>query len=267
MDTFLSETNTWDSIAVAYDQLNRPVLEVFARSALERVQLDADWRVLDIACGPGTSTMLVSEFVDHVDALDFSAEMVRKLKSHIKTEQIDNIFPLQGDAHSLPYSENTMDLCISTFGLIFCVDRKKALREVLKVLKPGGRLLMTSWAPIENSPMSQVVASAIDGGQPSPENSVPLPMSDKDQFKAELEGAGFQNVIVQPVRHEFPVGNIDRFWETLYKAVPGVYFLRSQSDAKTWADIEARALKYLKENLDEGSSLAMEANVAIAQKP
>ena len=80
MDTFLSETNTWDSIAVAYDQLNRPVLEVFARSALERVQLDADWRVLDIACGPGTSTMLVSEFVDHVDALE-SEEIIPGLAS------------------------------------------------------------------------------------------------------------------------------------------------------------------------------------------
>ena len=117
-------------------------------------------RVLDVACGTGALTTTVADIVGpagSVAGLDANPEMLAVARR--KPVQIEW---LEGKAEALPLPDESFDAVVSQFGFMFFNDKPQALREMMRVLKPGGRLAVAVCDAIENSPGYGTFALLLD---------------------------------------------------------------------------------------------------------
>jgi len=102
-------------------------------------------RVLDIGCGAGVDTILAAMMVGpngFAVGVDIVPEMIARAESNLKMTGIGNVSFQTTSGENLPFANDTFDLVISNGVINLIVDKEAALSEILRVLKPGGRLMM-----------------------------------------------------------------------------------------------------------------------------
>jgi len=134
-----------------YEEKFVPTLfERWSPIIIESAEITPDHNVLDVACGSGIVTRDIAKLVGQArkpSGLDISAGMIEVARSI--TPEINWRV---GDALALPYAENQFDRVVCQFGLMFFPDRVQALKEMIRVLKPGGRLAISVWNTLANNP-------------------------------------------------------------------------------------------------------------------
>ena len=153
----LASPDPWNLVAEGYEQTTRKFLEGFSRSGLAMLRYGGETRAIDVACGPGTTTLLLAPAVRQVTSVDFSAAMLGQLRRNIAAAKTANVEIVEADGQALPFADNSFDLGVSMFGLMFFPDRRKGFAELCRVLGPGGQALVSSWAPAEQSPLMRTV--------------------------------------------------------------------------------------------------------------
>ena len=138
----------FDEVAAGYDRTNT-VLSLgndrFWRVATTRaVAPRAGQRILDLAAGTGASSVSLARSGAQVVAADFSPGMIAEGKR--RHDSIPNLSFVEADATALPFSDAEFDAVTMSFGLRNVNDPKKALRELLRVTKPGGRLVVCEFS-------------------------------------------------------------------------------------------------------------------------
>ena len=137
--------------ANAYETLFVPSLfRPWAAKVVDAAQIQAGHRVLDVACGTGILAREVSlrtGATGTVTGLDPNPGMLAVAERLAPT-----IEWRQGVAESLPFPDQSFDVVVSQFGLMFFTDRRQAIREMLRVLAPGGRLVIAVWDSLDNIP-------------------------------------------------------------------------------------------------------------------
>ena len=137
----------FDEVAHAYDKTND--LLSFGQSHYWRFRLkravrpQAGQKILDIAAGTGTSSMALMVPGVKIVAADFSKGMLEEGKK--RYPELEFVF---ADAMKLPFSDNEFDVVTMSFGLRNVSDRKVALKEFLRVLKPSGRLVICEFSHV-----------------------------------------------------------------------------------------------------------------------
>ena len=99
-----------------------------------------DAQVIDLGCGAGHASFVAARAVKNVIAYDLSAQMLEVVAQAAKDKQLENITTQQGVAESLPFASASADIIISRYSAHHWHDVGQALREVARVLKPGGNL-------------------------------------------------------------------------------------------------------------------------------
>jgi demethylmenaquinone methyltransferase/2-methoxy-6-polyprenyl-1,4-benzoquinol methylase len=140
--------NIFSRVAFRYDLLNHLLSlgrDVFWRNATaRRARSFRSKRILDLAAGTGDMAMALSRSwpESHVCAVDFTFPMLAVAKPKLAKENLTNVSLTCGDALSLPFPANTFDTATMAFGIRNIPDKVQALKEILRVLNPGGRLLI-----------------------------------------------------------------------------------------------------------------------------
>lgn len=125
----------------------------------ELVGLQANELVLDVACGYGNTSITARFKGAKVTGMDITPKLLALAKEEEKTADIDGIDWREGDAENLPFEDETFDVVLSTFGHIFAPNQELAGKEIVRVLKKGGRLGITSWPPeLAVGKLSEVVS-------------------------------------------------------------------------------------------------------------
>jgi len=100
--------------------------------------------VLDIACGKGTTAFfLAREYGCRVIGIDLSHKMIASCRARAKTEVISRVSFLLGDGENLPFSDSSFDTVISECSFSLLPNKEVAARDIGRVLKSGGKLVMT----------------------------------------------------------------------------------------------------------------------------
>ena len=249
----LSTMEPWDAVAGGYAETTMKWFAPVADRALSLVDIRGDCNILDLACGPGTLALKVAGKASSVRAIDFSREMVDIFRKKAGECGIANVEVECGDGQALPYGDEEFDAVFSIFGLMFFPDRGKGYAEVYRTLKPGGKFVMTSWAPVARSPAMQAMFGAVRTIKPE----IPEPQTDVESlenpefFRAELEGAGFREVEVSPFTIQFTVSSIGEFWRDMVRGSAPLVMLKKGFSEKEWAEKEALALEYLRKTITE----------------
>jgi len=102
--------------------------------------------VLDVACGTGNAALRAAEAGARVVGVDLTPELFDTGR-RLAAEAAVAVDWVQGDAEDLPFGDESFDVAVSTFGCMFAPRHQVAARELARVLRPGGRLGITSWTP------------------------------------------------------------------------------------------------------------------------
>lgn len=237
----LAAPDAWNLVSDGYADEAHAVVGPFSERAVAMASLSPTADVLDVACGAGATTLLLAPRVARVHALDFSAGMLARLRRSLAAQSLTNVEVREGDGQALPYGDTSFDAAFSMFGLMFFPDRAQGLAEVLRVLRPGGLFVMSSWAPFAQSTLMQALMEAVAAANPDPPPPGPppsLPLTDADALRGELEAAGFVDVVVEPSTLELEVGDPEVFWSTMTRSNVLVAMLRRRLGEQAW---EARA--------------------------
>lgn len=135
----------FDGVAKRYDVTNAILsggnAPLWRTATVKAIDPKAGDRVLDVACGTGTSTAALAKRGARVVGIDFSAGMIAEA-----TRRHPSLEFVQGDAQALPFGDAEFDAVTVSFGLRNFSDPQLALAEMYRVLKPGGRIVVTEFS-------------------------------------------------------------------------------------------------------------------------
>ena len=160
--------NEWRESAKFWTEHSATIWTMFApltQALIERAGIREGQSVLDVAGGPGEPSLTIAEIVGpsgSVTCTDAVPEMVDAARSEASRRGITNVQFQQCTADSLPFPDNTFDVVVSRLGVMLFPDPHAAMREMLRVAKPGGVLAFAVWNKSEVNPFCYVVTSVID---------------------------------------------------------------------------------------------------------
>lgn len=247
----LATPRPWDLVADAYSADLLPWSEPFAREALRLAALPPSSRVVDVATGPGTLALLAAQEGATVSALDFSAAMVANLRRRAIELGVTLADVRVGDGQDLPYDDGSFDAAFSLLGLIFFPDRAAGFRELYRVLRPGGRAVVSSIASIEGP--FPLVKGALGELLPDvPFASAQGALGDAGEFADELRAAGFREVTIHTITRQGTTPTMREYWHILQHAAASVAMLRRRLGDQRWAAVSEGVLARLHDARGDG---------------
>jgi len=231
----LASPQPWDLVSDDYTLELLPMFELFSRDALGLAPTPAGARLLDVAAGPGTLTLIAAESGRSLAAIDFSPRMVTNLKRRLNGAQLGADVRL-GDGQALPWGDAEFDAAFSMFGLMFFPDRARGFAELYRVLKPGGTTVVSSWAPFEGI-FKSVMASMAEVLPEIPFGTGKGPLGDPDEFATELVAAGFGDVKVTPFTHTLPGDTPAELWGQCERTTAPIVLLKKKLGDAKWAEV------------------------------
>ncbi len=121
-------------------------LEPAARHVVSATHLAPGEHVLDVACGTGNAALLAARAGAVVTGLDGAQRLIEVARSRAAADGLEASFVV-GDAQDLKFDDGSFDVVLSVFGVIFAVNAEQAFSEIIRVLRPGGRGLISAWLP------------------------------------------------------------------------------------------------------------------------
>src|SRR5688572_23878930 len=117
-----------------------------AEHLVDTADLQAGWRVLDVATGSGNAALAAARLGCTAVGVDYVPSLLQTGRIRAIAEGLDVEF-LEGDAESLPFEDSSFDAVTSVFGSMFAPDHAQAASELLRVSRPGGTIALVSWTP------------------------------------------------------------------------------------------------------------------------
>ncbi|MDX2020076.1 MAG: methyltransferase domain-containing protein [Deltaproteobacteria bacterium] len=264
----LSQPEPWNLVSPGYVDILLPEFTKYARKALEQVAPAETAHVLDVATGPGTFALLAAAQVQQVTGIDFAHDMLNAARKHAAEQGLRNVEFHEGDAQTLPFPDNTFDAAFSIFGLIFFPNRIQGLKEMRRVLKPGGKVGLTSWVPFKEVPLIEAVFTVIAQHLSTPFGSDgPPPLGTPELIHEEFSAAGFANVDVKRIENTVHEPSLHAYWESMVRSTAPLTLLRKRL-GDGWAAFEQRVFADLQQRFGAGPvSVTMPAWLTVASNP
>jgi SAM-dependent methyltransferase len=138
------------------------------------------------------------------------------------------------------------------FGLMSFPDRAAGFHELRRVLRPGGRVVVSSWRPFDQVPAMAALFAAVGEHVPQARSAVASALSDADTFRHELEGAGFHDVVIHEADHSRTFPDVDAFWSSHVRATAPIVLLRGALGEAAFAALGDRIRSALRGKLGTG---------------
>jgi ubiquinone/menaquinone biosynthesis C-methylase UbiE len=130
-------------------------------------------QVLDLGCGDGTTAVPIAKLGAEVVGIDIASNLVGAGNKRAAEEGLDRLVFQQGDACNLQgVDDHSFDLTLSVFGAMFAPKPFDVAREMVRVTKPGGRIVMGNWIPNDSTFVSQLLKISSSFTPPPPEGFV-----------------------------------------------------------------------------------------------
>jgi SAM-dependent methyltransferase len=215
----------WDAASQGYAEKIAPLMmQPFAEEFIDRLDVDVNTEALEVAAGSGALTATLAKRVKSLLVTDFSPKMIEVVESKMQSIGATNVTFAVMDGQNLELDDNLMDRAACCFGLMLFQDRHKGFRELNRVVRPGGKVMVSGWAGPDRFETFALFLASLQKAFPDfPEPDAPPPvfsLADPGRFKSDMENAGFRNVNVAYVEREVMVPDFDKLWTMLTVGAP-----------------------------------------------
>lgn len=192
----------WDRVAPGFDEHLTTPNSALADAVLRRHGVTAGIRVLDVAAGSGALAIAAARLGARAAATDISPVMIERLDARARGEGLA-IDARVMDGHALDLDDDTFDLAASQHGVSLFGDMARGVREMARVTRPGGRVLITAFGPLPRAEFLTfffgAVRAVVPGFAGLPTDPPPLPfqVADPARLRDKLAGAGLTDVRVE----------------------------------------------------------------------
>ena len=121
-------------------------LQIVGESLCEAIDLRSNQRVLDVAAGNGNATLAAARRFAEVVSTDYVAALLERGRERANADHLAVTFK-EADAEALPFDDASFDVVLSTFGVMFTPNQAQAAQEMLRVVRPGGKIGLANWTP------------------------------------------------------------------------------------------------------------------------
>jgi len=197
----------WDAIAALYDEHVAPGESELATAGLRLAGLQAGDTFLDVAAGTGGLSIPAARLGAKVLATDWSPKMIKHFNARVTAEGLDAEGRVM-DCHALDVADDSYDVTGSQFGVMLVPDQAQALREMVRVTKPGGRVLLIAYGNPGEFEALHFFISAVQAvvpefeGPAEDEPMLEFQAADPEVLRQRLVDAGLTDVTVDTSNQE-----------------------------------------------------------------
>lgn len=218
LKTMLKET--FDAVSGGYDG---KALRFFPESAghmADLLGLKGNEQVLDVACGTGHAALALASKLPkgRVTAVDLSPGMLAQARRKAVSSDIRNIEFLERDMQDLGFSEGTFDIAVCAFGIFFVLDMETQLAHITSTIRPGGRVVITSFQESYFQPLRDLLFDRISkyGVQDQPQAWKRI--ANEPGCRQFFETAKLTNIRVEQKNVGYYLAGPDEWWEIVWNA-------------------------------------------------
>ena len=259
----------WDDHVEAYEAAFEPLTDIFAGRALDALGSLRGVRLIDVGAGAGGAALAAARRGAQVTAVDASEKMAARIATRAAAAGVTTIKARAMDGGRLDLPDAAFDAALSIFGVVLFPDAAGGLREIHRVLRPGGRAAVVTWTQPHRYELAARLRDAILAvrGAELPSTGLPAQLRyvDPKVFKALLAGAGFGIEKVETIEAQWPVPSARWIAERLGFA-PGLAAMLAALGPDKAAVLDSFAEKL---EADKGAgriSLGAVAHVAVGVK-
>jgi ubiquinone/menaquinone biosynthesis C-methylase UbiE len=210
---------TFESVADGYDH---PALRFFATAAAhiaQRLPLRGDEEVLDVACGTGHATLAIAPRLPRgrVTAVDFSPAMLAQAASKAAAAGLRNVELVERDMQAVGYHEQ-FDVAVCAFGIFFVDDMAGELRHIATMVKPGGRIVISTFAEGYMDPLRSLFATRLLGFGVAMPPQAWLRTASEDGCQRLFIEAGLRDVAVEREDLGYFLASAEAWWDVVWNA-------------------------------------------------
>ena len=215
----------WEAIAEGYDEFVTPTHLSLGGEALIRAGVAPGVRFLDVAAGSGALSLPAARLGAHVTATDITPAMLERLGERARREGLD-VETRVMDGHALELEDDSFDASGSQYGVMLFPDLPRALREMKRVTRPGGRVFLVVYgAPTQVEFLGFFMAAmqaTVPGFAGLPLDPPPLPfqVADPELLRQALVDAGLKDVRVDTVTQQMEFRSGRHMWDWVVNSNP-----------------------------------------------
>lgn len=208
---------TYNAAADHFDEAATSFWARYGRRSVERLGLPLGGRVLDVGCGSGASALPAATAVGpggQVIAVDLAAQMLARTARKAGLLGLGNLETLQADMAELPFPDEQFDAVVSVFSLFFVTDMEQQVARLWRLVRPGGKLAITTWFAGFCDPCSEIFWDWIKAERPALYDSRRpwTRVSDPDALRRVLQGGGVTPDSVVVELGEQPLRKAEDWW-------------------------------------------------------
>jgi ubiquinone/menaquinone biosynthesis C-methylase UbiE len=260
-------TTTFNSAADYFDAPALSFWNRFGQKTIDRIQLQPGDQVLDVCCGSGASAIPAAVQVGTTGSIlgvDLANSLLELARQKSQQQGLANIEFRCGDFTSMDLPSESFDAIVCVFGIFFVPDMEAAVAELWRMLRPGGKLAITSWGTRVFEPANQTFWNAIKSERPELYKQFTpwYRIGDTDSLTALLESGGATNVEVFAETDSHELATPEDWWTMVMGG--GIRGTVDQLDTGAQARIRSINLEFLRTN--HIHALDSDVLYAIAQK-
>jgi ubiquinone/menaquinone biosynthesis C-methylase UbiE len=213
----LKAQRTYDAAADAFDARPLGFWERYGERTVARLRLKPGASVLDVACGSGASALPAAAAVGRdgrVVAVDLAENLLALARDKAVGRGLRNVEFLRADMTALGFPDGTFDAVVCVFGIFFVPEMSALTVELWRMVRPGGRLAITTWGPRMFSPLSEQWRETLRGLRPdlvtdfNPWDRITTP----EALRRLFADAGIADVEVTPEAGRQPLDRPEDAW-------------------------------------------------------
>lgn len=218
--------DAWEEIAGGFDEYMTPLNIPFAEVALDRVGLRRDMRFLDVAAGSGALSLPAARSGAEVVATDIAPGMIERLEAHAREEELANLEARVMDGQALELEDDTFDITGSQNGVSLFPDLQRGLRELVRVTKPGGRVVIGAFGPPSEVEFIGFFMGALQAvvpdfdGLPMDPPPPSFQVADPERLRDRMAEAGLEDLRVDTVTRTMEFQSATHLWDAVTNSNP-----------------------------------------------
>lgn len=260
MDSKLHEISnqqkeSWNKFSPGWKKWDAKTMEMLKPTGDEIIRLlkpEGAQTILDVAAGTGEPGLTIASMLSSgkVISTDISEGMLAVAREHAFTRKIKNFEAVTCDVSEMPFDDERFDAISCRMGFMFFPDMKLALKEMIRVLKPGGKLSTAVWAEPEQNfwatSVMGVIKKYIPMDPPPPEAPGLFRCAEPGMMANLMKDAGMKNVSEKTINGEVKTDSPEQYWEMMTEVAAPIVAALSKADASTFQKIKDETIELIR---------------------